>query len=126
MKRQAKAFAAMLAVAALSASPALAASNVGELAQSWVSQLSQFKAVIGVISYLAAFGIGMMGILKLKAASKNPNDPNNKVSTGLAYIAAAALLIALPTLLGVGVSSFFGSSSGTIDGSGFDLNLNLN
>lgn len=123
MNRKTTAFAAMLAVAALSASPALAAPDLGTLFQQWTTQLGNAKNFIGVLAYLGAFVTGLMGIFKLKAASKNPNDPNNKVSTGLIYIGAAALLVALPTVLGVGVSSFFGSNTGTISDSNFDLKM---
>ena len=61
--------------------------------------------------------------MKLKANAANPNDPSNKVSTGFILIFVGAALIAVPTVMGVGVGSIFGdggpNTTLTKDGGGF-------
>jgi len=122
MKRETLAVAAMLAVAAI-ATPANAA-TFDSLATSWMTSLGIGAKLIGVVAYVAAAGIGIAGVMKLKAASKNANDPNAKYSTGLIYLGAAALLVALPTLLGSGVDTIFGTGASKTNGTdGFGLSI---
>lgn len=73
-------------------------------------QMKSMATLAGYVSFLAGFVFGIMGIMKLKANAANPNDPANKVSTAIMLIFVGAAMIAVPTLMGVGVTSLFGSN----------------
>ena len=76
-----------------------------------------------MIAFLAGFVFGIMGFMKLRANAQNPNDPSNRVTTAFMLIFVGAGLIAIPTVMGVGVESLFGDGTGTSnltrDGGGF-------
>lgn len=72
-------------------------------------QLIALGSLAGIVAFLAGFVFGIMGFMKLKANASNPNDPSNKVSTGFILIFVGAALIAVPTVMGVGVGSIFGT-----------------
>ena len=86
-------------------------------------QLIALGSQAGIVAFLAGFVFGIMGFMKLKANAANPNDPSNKVSTGFILIFVGAALIAVPTVMGVGVGSIFGdggpNTTLTKDGGGF-------
>ncbi len=72
-------------------------------------QLIALGSLAGIVAFLAGFVFGIMGFMKLKANASNPNDPSNKVSTGFILIFVGAALIAVPTVMGVGIGSIFGT-----------------
>ena len=86
-------------------------------------QLNSLAQLAGMIAFLAGFVFGIMGFMKLRANAQNPNDPSNRVTTAFMLIFVGAGLIAIPTVMGVGVESLFGDGSGTSnltrDGGGF-------
>jgi hypothetical protein len=113
-------------VAVVAAGLTLAASS-GALAQatdikSMTSQLNtqmnSLGNLAGMIAFLAGFVFGIMGFMKLRANAQNPQDPSNKVSTAFMLIFIGAGLIAVPTVMGIGVNSLFGDSSNTTNLSG--------
>jgi hypothetical protein len=86
-------------------------------------QLSSAASLAGMVAFLSGFVFGIMGFMKLRANAQNPNDPSNKVSTAFMLIFIGAGLIAVPTVMGIGVTSLFGSGGSTTnlsgDGGGF-------
>ncbi|CAN0557154.1 hypothetical protein [Pseudosulfitobacter pseudonitzschiae] len=76
-------------------------------------QLQSMATLAGYVSFLAGFVFGIMGFMKLKANAANPQDPSNKVSTAFMLIFVGAALIAVPTVMGIGVVSLFGGGSNT-------------
>ena len=86
-------------------------------------QLNSLAQLAGMIAFLGGFVLGIMGLLKLRANAQNPNDPSNKLSTAFMLIFIGAGLIAVPTVMGVGVQTLFGNGSSTSslsgDGGGF-------
>ncbi len=86
-------------------------------------QLIALGSLAGIVAFLSGFVFGIMGFMKLKANAANPNDPSNKISTGFILIFVGAALIAVPTVMGVGVGSIFGgggpNTSLTGNGGGF-------
>ncbi len=97
-----------LAIAILCfAGPAFAQENVGSLAAGLTDQVSNVTKLIAVVSYMLGIGAGLTAGLKFKAHSENPNQPPLKVP--LMYSAVAAMLIALPSFLGAGATTLFGS-----------------
>jgi len=104
------------AVLALTASGALAqVADVKEVSEKVGTQLEALGSLAGIVAFLAGFVFGIMGFMKLKANAANPNDPSNKVSTGFILIFVGAALIAVPTVMGVGVGSLFGDGGQNTD-----------
>ncbi|HDZ51505.1 hypothetical protein LCGC14_0112260 [marine sediment metagenome] len=109
---------------ALSAGTAWAQpADVAEVSKTVGTQMIALGSLAGIVAFLAGFVFGIMGFMKLKANAANPNDPSNKVSTGFILIFVGAALIAVPTVMGVGVGSIFGdggdNTSLTENGGGF-------
>lgn len=112
------------AVLSLTANGALAqATDITSMTTQLNGQLSSLASLAGMIAFLAGFVFGIMGLMKLRANAQNPNDPSNKVSTAFMLIFVGAALIAIPTVMGVGVQSLFGGKGNTAnlsgDGGGF-------
>jgi len=86
-------------------------------------QLNSAGQLAGMVAFLSGFVFGIMGFMKLRANAQNPNDPSNKVSTAFMLIFIGAGLIAVPTVMGVGVTSLFGGGGANTslgaDGGGF-------
>ena len=111
------------AIALTSSSAHAQATDLKEVSTNIGEQLIALGSLAGIVAFLAGFVFGIMGFMKLKANAANPNDPSNKVSTGFILIFVGAALIAVPTVMGVGVGSIFGSggknTSLTDTGGGF-------
>lgn len=81
-------------------------SNVG-------SQTSAALQVVGAIAQVAGAGFGLVGGMKLKNASDDRGQEGLKAP--LVMLGAAAVLIGLPQVLGVGVGTVFGDTSSLVD-----------
>ena len=104
------------AVLALTASGAMAqVADVKEVSEKIGTQLEALGSLAGIVAFLSGFVFGIMGFMKLKANAASPNDPSNKVSTGFILIFVGAALIAVPTVMGVGVGSLFGDGGQNTD-----------
>ena len=85
-------------------------------------QMQALSDFAGMIAFLSGFVFGIMGFMKLRANAANPQDPSNKPTTGFALIIVGAALIAVPTVMGIGVQSLFGAGTTNSDlqeGDGF-------
>ena len=74
-------------------------------------QLESVSQVIGWLAFLSGFVFGVMGIFKFKAYGLNPQDPQNKPMTGVILVLVGAAMIAIPTVMGLGVASLFGAGT---------------
>lgn len=103
-----------IAVAA-AASPAFAQAvqDMGGVFEKLNTQATPLGDLIGSASFIFGAGIAIFGLLKARAHSQNPNDPSNKLSSAMMLIMVGAAMVAIPTLLGVGVGTLFGSGSDT-------------
>jgi hypothetical protein len=99
---------------------AMAQSNVGGIFQDITNQLRNIPALLGIVSFVLGVALAIAGLMKFYAASKNPNDPSAKMSTAFILIFVGATLVALPILLGVGITTIFGSGGTSlgVDGGG--------
>lgn len=106
---------AVLATASLYSNGAFAqGQGLGQLATSWqTGTLGPLANFAGALAFLAGVVIGIIALLKFKAHSSNPNDPSAKLSSAFTLVFVAAALIGLPMLLGVGVTTLFGSTGQT-------------
>ena len=100
------------------ASPAWASSGGGlsGVMDNIKRNLGSVTDVIGVVAFIAGIGFGFMGAVKLRQAH-NSHQPG-ALHEGLILIGVAALCIGLPMLLGVGITSIFGSSSNLVSATG--------
>src|SRR5690606_36225678 len=110
-----KILAGVLAVSvAAIAGPAMAL-NGGDMAQSLTSQTSSIGVFIGVASFVIGVAIALMGLAKFRAHTQNKNDPSNSIGSALMLVFVGACFVAIPEVLGVGVSTLFGDSARTTD-----------
>lgn len=94
--------------------------DVGGIFQGITNQLRNVPALLGIVSFVLGVALAVAGLMKFYAASKNPNDPSAKMSTAFILIFVGATLVALPILLGVGITTIFGSGGTSlgVDGGG--------
>lgn len=103
----------------LAAEPALADEDIGEMANRLSEQLASIARFISIVSFVAGLGIGMSGILKLKNHSQNPAQV--PLSQPMMRILVACGLIALPTVMGNGITTLFSAEAQKLDAvSGID------
>ena len=96
--------------------------NAGEVAQNVQGQVGEFADLLGAAAFLVGIGLVVFGIFTLYKHSKNPQDPSSKLSTAVMLIVAGGMMIAVPTVAGVGVQSLFGDGANTVKaGKTFEL-----
>ncbi len=85
--------------------------NIGSVAENVQGQFGSLADLLGAAAFLAGVGFVVFGIFKFYNYSKNPQDPQNKVGSAVMLVVAGAMMIAVPTVAGVGVVSIFGEDS---------------
>ena len=95
--------------------------DIGDLAANLGGQLGDIGALVGGISALAGICLSMICLFKLKEYNKNPQDPQNKLSTILVYGIVGVALIGLPEFMDVGLSTLFTGNPTTTDFDGSNL-----
>ena len=95
------------------ANSAFATQTLGDVAANITDTFSSLTKLVTGGAYVAGFGLTMVGIFKLKAHKDNPTQI--PISTGFALIFVGAALVFLPGLLGVGITTIFGTDAGTLD-----------
>ncbi|MCW3782608.1 hypothetical protein [Defluviimonas salinarum] len=99
--------------------------DLGGIADGLTAQVSRIGVLIEVVSYVLGVALGIAGLMKFRAHSQNPNDPSNKMSTAFMLVFVGAALVAIPAVLGSGISTIFGEGAATTNGkSGFGLVVN--
>jgi len=110
---------AAAATIALTAEPAKAQSSggtVGTIAESLITQFGNLGKVIVAGSFVGGLVMFGTGLMKLKAASENPQT---KYSEGLWRVVVGAGLVAIPTFSGVLTQTFgLGSPKSITEGGG--------
>ena len=94
-------------------------SNIGDVASGLQSQAGNIGDLIGAAAFLLGIALGIIGLLKFRQHAQNPNDPSARLSAAFTLVFVGAALVAIPTTLGVGVNSLFGTGATnvTVDGS---------
>ena len=96
--------------------------NAGAVAARVQDQVGEFADLLGAAAFLVGIGLVVFGIFTLYKHSKNPQDPSSKLSTAVMLIVAGGMMIAVPTVAGVGVQSLFGDGANTVKaGATFEL-----
>ncbi len=98
--------------------------NIGDMATELQKQAGNIADLIGAVAFLLGIVLAVAGLLKFKQHSQNPNDPSARLSSAFALVFVGAALVAIPTTLGVGIGSLFGTGSVnvSVDGSLRSLN----
>lgn len=93
--------------------------NIGDMASELQSQVGDIADLIGAAAFLLGIGIALLGLLKFRQHAINPNDPSARLSTAFTLVFVGAAMVAIPTTLGVGIGSLFGSGTAnvSVDGS---------
>ncbi len=88
--------------------------TVADVVNGMIPQVNGIEGVLSIICYISGVGLGIKGLIKLKEV--NESRGQLKLITPVLLLAAAGLLLALPTLLSVG-TSFMGLEDGNNTGS---------
>ena len=110
------ALAAMTATAALAMSSGMAfAQSVGEIATQMRGQVTNLSLLITVVAFVVGVGLAMAGLFKFRQHTKNPNDPSATMGNAFILIFVGAALVAIPQVLGSGITTVFGTGAETTD-----------
>lgn len=109
---------ALIATGLLLGPGAALAQSVGDIATDLRSQVTNVNLLVTVISFVLGVALAIVGIMKFKAHSQNPNDPSAKMSTAFILMFAGAALVAIPAVLGSGIQTIWGSGAATTDATG--------
>jgi len=99
-------------------------SNLGDMASVLQVQVGDIADLIGAVAFLLGVGIAMLGLLKFRQHALNPSDPSARLSTAFTLVFVGAALVAIPTTLGVGIGSLFGSGVTNVSVDGSLRNIN--
>lgn len=99
-------------IIALYSAHAMAATDatVESIARSLIPQLKSVGGLMMIFSYVAGFGMGVMGILKLKEQSESKGQI--KLMAPVILLVCAALLVVLPTVIDMGIVTIGFNTSG--------------
>ena len=92
------------------------AQTVADVANTVNDQIKGVPKLIGAICYIAGVALGVMSALKLK--EHNETKGQMKLFVPIAYFVGSALLLAIPTVMNVGMGTF-GFSKTTKYGSNY-------
>ena len=112
---------ALTAAALVLTGDAALAQNFGDVADEVTGQIGQFGNLLGAAATLIGVGLSILGVIKFRAYSANPQDPQNRLTTAIGIVAAGVCLIAVPEFLDVGVTSLFGGTTTTGDFTGANV-----
>jgi len=93
--------------------------GIGGLAKGWGDTAGALGTTVGQGVFLLGIVTALGAALKFKAHGEDPRQTPLKIC--LIYAAAAAAMVGLPSLLGVGVGTLFGTSGTLTDATGTNL-----
>lgn len=98
--------------------------DIGDMASGLQAQAGDIADLIGAAAFLLGICIAIVGLMKFRQHSQNPNDPSARLSTAFTLVFVGAALVAVPTTLGVGIGSLFGSGTTNVSIDGSLRNIN--
>lgn len=105
-KTRLPAFGAMAVITTVTiTAPNPAHADISVIADHLVSQFDSIANLIGALAFVLGLGLGASGLMKFRQHSDNPNAV--PISQPLVRLVIAAMLIALPAVLGTGITTFF-------------------
>lgn len=118
-QRAAVSFLIAVLIGAQVASAQQSQGGIGEIATNLRrDSIGPIADLIGALAFLCGVLAAIFGLWTLFQNRRNPHDPQNSVSRAIMSFVVAAGLIGIPSYLGVGVATFFGSGAETasVDG----------
>lgn len=115
---------ASIATLASGATPALAVTSGGQIAQNISSQFSNFGNLLVNACFLVGVGTAGSGLWEMKKAGDENNQGRDSHKSGLIKIAVGGGLAAVPSITGVGIGTIFNGGSG--DGQPNETTLSFN
>lgn len=93
--------------------------DIGGVAAGLQAQAADIADLLGAMAFLLGIMLTLAGLLKLRQHALNPNDPGARLSSAFTLVLVGAALVAVPTTIGVGIGSLFGSGTTNVavDGS---------
>lgn len=104
----------LFAAFTLASEAAIAAETIGNMATRINSDIGQIPTLVGSFAMIAGVVLAMAGMFKLKQWGED--SQRNPLKPAAIMLAAGAGLVAVPAVLGVGVMSLFGNTSGVVSG----------
>ena len=98
--------------------------DIGDMASGLQAQAGDIADLIGAAAFIMGICLGIVGLLKFRQYSQNPNDQSARLSTAFTLVFVGAALVAIPTTLGVGIGSLFGSGATQLSVDGSLRNIN--
>ena len=98
--------------------------NIGDMAAELQHQAGNIADLIGAVAFLLGIILAVAGLLKFKQHSQNPGDPSARLSSAFTLVFVGAALVAIPTTLGVGIGSLFGTGTMNVSVDGTLRTLN--
>lgn len=95
-----------------SATPALAVTSGGQIAQNISSQFNNFGNLLVNACFLVGVGTAGSGLWEMKKAGDENNQGRDSHKSGLIKIAVGGGLAAVPSITGVGIGTIFNGGSG--------------
>lgn len=77
--------------------------TIADIANGFVNQFDGIYGVLGAVAYITGIGFGIKGIMKLKESNESKGQV--KLSTAIVHLIAAAILLALPTSINIGIEA---------------------
>lgn len=75
-----------------------------------IGQTGQLALFLWNLVFVLGVAMTMTGLWKFYANVQNPSDPASRKNVAFTYIFAGCLLVALPSVMGAGIMTFFGGS----------------
>lgn len=91
--------------------------SVGDIFEGLTGQVGLVNTFATVLAFVLGVALAIAGLMKFYNNTKNPQDPNAKMSTAFILIFAGAGLVALPAVLGSGIITVFDDGAATTDAS---------
>ncbi|HCJ61239.1 MAG: hypothetical protein DBW67_07420 [SAR116 cluster bacterium] len=92
------------------------AEGIGAMAERVRGEIAGIAALLGTASFLFGLLMAMLAIWRFMAHGRDPM--RYPLGDAIWRVTAAAMFLALPELLGVGVGTFFGQDATILDASG--------
>lgn len=91
------------------------AQDLADVGNRLIFQAPNVAVFIGVLSFVLGVIFAIIGLMRFYRHSRQPQDPQSALPVAFVYILAGAMFVAVPSLIGSGVITFFGVGGDTTD-----------
>jgi hypothetical protein len=76
-----------------------------------IGQTGQLATFLWRVIFVTGVVLTITGLWKFYGHVQSPNDPAARKNVAFVYIVAGCLMVALPSVMGTGITTFFGSGA---------------